>query len=107
VQVSIDQTLCRGDCICEQICPRVFALDEDGIAHVVADGGFLMGADGWAQAPEGAEDLVLDAARECPSQAILVRGAAEDTAAGGRGPLLDERGDSTLRGGEGVGGLTP
>jgi ferredoxin len=74
VDVSLDQALCRGDCVCELICPQVFVLDEGGIAHVAADKGFLTGPDEWAVVPAGTEDLVLDAVSECPSQAIRVRG---------------------------------
>jgi ferredoxin len=75
VKVSIDQSLCRGDCICEQICPQVFVLDEGGIAHVSEGGVMLEGPGGWASVPEGAEPQALDAAAECPTQAIFVQGA--------------------------------
>ena len=75
VRVSLDQSLCRGDCICEQICPEVFVLDEDGIAYV-SEGGVPVnpgGPDRWAQVPGGLESMVLDAAEECPTQAIFVQ----------------------------------
>lgn len=78
VRVSLDQALCRGDCICELICPEVFVLDEGGIAHVVRDGALLEGPDAWAEVPAGAEKAVLDAARECPAQAIFARPDGDD-----------------------------
>ncbi|HCO02383.1 MAG TPA: ferredoxin [Actinobacteria bacterium] len=73
MRVSIDQSLCRGDCICEQICPEVFVLDADGIAHVAEGTRLLEGPDGWVSVPAGQEPAVLDAAGECPTQAIFVR----------------------------------
>jgi len=73
MEVSIDQTLCRGDCICELICPQVFVLDDEGIAHVSADE-VLLDSDVWATVPDGTEAEVMDAAKECPAQAISVRG---------------------------------
>lgn len=73
MRVSIDQSLCRGDCICEQICPAVFVLDDGGIAHVTEGGAVLDGSRGWASVPAGQEAAVLDAAAECPTQAIFVQ----------------------------------
>lgn len=74
MRVSIDQSLCRGDCICEQICPAVFVLDDGGIAHVTEGGGAVLdGPQGWVSVPEGQEAATLDAAAECPTQAISVR----------------------------------
>jgi len=74
MRVAIDQALCRGDCICELICPQVFVLDSEGIAHVSQDGQALVsgGPQAWAEVPGEAEALVLDAARECPAEAIFV-----------------------------------
>lgn len=74
MEVSIDQTLCRGDCICELICPQVFVLDDEGIAHVSTDE-VLLDSEVWATVPEGIEAQVLDATNECPAQAISVRGS--------------------------------
>ena len=76
MEVSIDQALCRGDCICELICPQVFVLDDDGIAYVAIDGAQVQpgGPQTWALVPERLEGQALDAVRECPAQAIFVRG---------------------------------
>ena len=75
VKAAIDQSLCRGDCICEEICPAVFVLDPDGIAHVSERGQLLDGPGGWATVPPNEEPAVLDAAAECPTQAIFVQDA--------------------------------
>jgi ferredoxin len=79
VEVSLDQVRCRGDCICELICPQIFVLDEGGIAYVTENGSRLEGPEGWAKVPRDLEPLVLDAASECPERAIFVRTeSAED-----------------------------
>jgi len=74
VEVSIDQAVCRGDCVCELICPQVFVLDEDGIAYVTENGVRFEGPEGWAKVPAGLEAQVMDAVNECPTQAISARG---------------------------------
>jgi ferredoxin len=63
--IKIDRSLCSGYGDCVALAPDVFAHDEDTISVVVD--------------PEGAEDeLILDAARACPVDAIT---------------LVDEHGD--------------
>ena len=37
MKAKIDQDQCIGDGICEDICPNVFQLGEDGFAHVIND----------------------------------------------------------------------
>ena len=73
MEVSLDQKLCRGDCICEQICPQVFELDEGGIAYATQQGVRKEGPDSWAHVPAELEDQVRDAAAECPERAIFLR----------------------------------
>lgn len=73
MEVSLDQRRCRGDCICELICPKIFVLDEEGIAHVTQAGMPLEGPDAWATIPAELESQVMDAVAECPEQAIAVR----------------------------------
>ena len=34
MNVWIDQELCTGDGICEELCPSVFALLDDGLTYV-------------------------------------------------------------------------
>jgi len=38
MKVWIDQDLCTGDGLCEEICPSVFTLLDDGLAYVKQDG---------------------------------------------------------------------
>src|ERR1039457_7358545 len=59
MKVWIDQDLCTGDGLCEEIAPEVFTLLDDGLAYVKEgtdvknDPG---GAEGLAQVPSDLED---------------------------------------------------
>ncbi len=75
MKVWIDQDLCTGDGLCEEICPQVFTLGDDGLAYVKDDGQVLDnpgGAEGLATVPAGYEDAVREAAEECPGECIFV-----------------------------------
>jgi len=75
MKVWIDQDLCTGDGLCEEICPQVFTLLSDGLAYVkegervLSDPG---GAAGMAEVPAGLEDAVREAAEECPGECIFI-----------------------------------
>lgn len=59
MKVIVDQDACVGDGICEDICPEVFELRDDGLAYVLIE--------------EPSEDLiekVQEAAEQCPALAI-------------------------------------
>jgi len=75
VKVWIDQDLCTGDGLCEEICPQVFVLLEDGLAYV-KDGGRVLsdpgGATGIAGVPPHLEDAAREAAEECPGECIFI-----------------------------------
>lgn len=75
MKVWIDQDLCTGDGLCEEICPDVFSLLDDGLAYV-KDGGKVLnapgGADGVANVPAGMEDAVTESADECPGECIFI-----------------------------------
>ncbi|HEX5266188.1 MAG TPA: ferredoxin [Acidimicrobiales bacterium] len=75
MKVWIDQDLCTGDGLCEEICPQVFALSDDGLAYVKDDGRVLDnpgGAEGLALVPTDLEDAVREAAEECPGECIFI-----------------------------------
>jgi ferredoxin len=62
MKVWIDQDLCTGDGLCEEIAPDVFTLLDDGLAYV----------------REGAKvfatmlDAVVESAEECPGECIFI-----------------------------------
>ncbi len=75
MKVWIDQDLCTGDGLCEEICPDVFVLLDDGLAYVKQDGTPLNdpgGAAGQADVPDGLEEAVNEAAEECPGECIFI-----------------------------------
>jgi ferredoxin len=75
MKVWIDQDLCTGDGLCEEICPSVFTLLDDGLAYVKQDGAVLNapgGAEGVAAVPAGMEDAVIEASEECPGECIFI-----------------------------------
>ena len=82
MKVWIDQDLCTGDGLCEEIASDVFVLLDDGIAYVKDAGGVYasshgqkQGHEGLAAVPNGMEDLVIEAADECPGECIFIEAA--------------------------------
>ena len=84
LMVWIDQDLCTGDGICEEICPDVFRGRDDGLwvvredaAHwgtsITFDGNEAPdGARGVARVPDSLIEAVVDAAEECPGECIMI-----------------------------------
>lgn len=79
MRVWIDQDLCTGDGLCEEIAPDVFVLLDDGLAYVREGStiyaeaeGRPQGSAGLAEVPAGQEDLVVESAEECPGECIFV-----------------------------------
>lgn len=79
MKVWIDQDLCTGDGLCEEICPDVFTLLDDGLAYVkegdkiyATAKGNPQGAEGLAEIPDGQLDAVIESAEECPGECIFI-----------------------------------
>jgi ferredoxin len=78
MKVWIDQDLCTGDGLCEEICPSVFTLLDDGLAYVKKDGVAQNNPGGSAAAievPSEFEEAVVEASEECPGECIFVERA--------------------------------
>lgn len=60
LDVRIDRDACIGCGACEDTCPDVFEVADDGISVVIATD------------TAGHEDCILAAAEECPAEAIIV-----------------------------------
>ena len=75
MKVWIDQDLCTGDGLCEEIAPDVFAMLDDGLAYV-KDGDRILsepgGAAGVASVPDGLEEATIESAEECPGECIFI-----------------------------------
>src|SRR3954468_17659694 len=75
MKVWIDQDLCTGDGLCEEIAPDVFTLLDDGLAYVkegakvFSDPG---GPEGLAVEPANLEDATIESAEECPGECIFI-----------------------------------
>jgi ferredoxin len=78
MKVWIDQDLCTGDGLCEEICPDVFSLQDDGLAYV-KEGADVKTEPGGSQSmvlvPGSLEDAVTEAAEECPGECIFIEEA--------------------------------
>src|SRR3954454_15713072 len=75
MKVWIDQDLCTGDGLCEEIAPDVFTLLDDGLAYVKESGKVFSdpgGVEGLAVVPAGQEDGTIESAEECPGECIFI-----------------------------------
>jgi ferredoxin len=75
MKVWIDQDLCTGDGLCEEIAPDVFTLLDDGLAYVKEGVKVFSepgGAEGLAAVPSGMEEAVIESAEECPGECIFI-----------------------------------
>ncbi len=61
MKAFIDRENCIACGLCEQTCPEVFAMAEDGLAKVIAD-----------NVPAALIDLAVAAAESCPTSIITV-----------------------------------
>jgi ferredoxin len=85
MKVWIDQDLCTGDGLCEEIAPAVFTLLDDGLAYVkekLPDGKEKVysdpgGAEGLASFPDSMLDEVVESAEECPGECIFIEADEE------------------------------
>ena len=79
MKVWIDQDLCTGDGLCEEIAPDVFTLLDDGLAYVREGAkiyaeakGNPQGAAGMADFPDNLVEAVIESADECPGECIFI-----------------------------------
>ncbi len=84
MKVWIDQDLCTGDGLCEELAPDVFFGKDDGLFYVkesesqfgdekLFDGASNpAGSDGMARVPDGQMEAVIEAAEECPGECIFL-----------------------------------
>jgi ferredoxin len=79
MKVWIDQDLCTGDGLCEEIAPDVFVLLDDGLAYVREGETIYAAAEGREEGEKGLAgfaddqmDLVVESAEECPGECIYI-----------------------------------
>ncbi len=88
LKVWIDQDLCTGDGLCEEIAPDVFFGREDGLYYVkesaqhfgtevLFDGVTNPSySEGMARIPVSLVEFVIEAAEECPGECIFIEADA-------------------------------
>lgn len=69
MKVWIDQNFCTGDGLCEDLCPAMFTMGDDGLAHVRQDGSIAPDL-AKVSVPADWEDDVLDAQAQCAGECI-------------------------------------
>lgn len=62
MKVTIEQEYCTGDGLCQDLCPEVFEMQDDGLAYVKQAG----------VVPGDLESVVLDAQAQCAGECIHV-----------------------------------
>jgi ferredoxin len=84
LMVWIDQDLCTGDGICEEITPDVFVGRDDGLWVVKEEAKYFDrtvvfngeqapdGARGMARIPDALIQDALESAEECPGECIMI-----------------------------------
>ena len=72
MRVWIDGDLCTGVALCETACPEVFAMADDGIAHVVDPRSGLLPSKSAVVFDDGLIEAVLEAAEGCPEECIYI-----------------------------------
>ena len=77
MKVWIDQDLCTGDGLCEEICPSIFYGHKDELFYVKEAGSetpkeptHRMGES--VEVPAELVEAVIEAAEECPGECIFV-----------------------------------
>jgi ferredoxin len=55
----IDEDLCTGCGICEEMCPEVFQVDDEGVSRIISE-------------EECEEHDIYEIAEECPSESIII-----------------------------------
>ena len=63
----VDQELCIGDGICEDLSPKVFELRDDGLAYVIDE-----------DPDESLWPTIREAVDECPTDAIILESYGSD-----------------------------
>ena len=84
MKVWIDQDLCTGDGLCEEIAPDTFFGQDDGLFYVKESASNFgeekkfdgvanpAGAEGMARIPENGIEAIIEAAEECPGECIFI-----------------------------------
>lgn len=70
MRVWIEEEYCTGDGLCADLCPAVFEMGDDGLAHVIGASAGLQDGIPAVMVPEGLEDTVRDAEAQCAGECL-------------------------------------
>lgn len=73
MKVWIDQNYCTGDGLCADLCPEVFEMGDDGLAHVIGEGTAAADGQPGTAVGDGLEEAVLEAQAQCVGECIFTR----------------------------------
>lgn len=62
MKVTVDESTCTGCQVCADLAPEVFEMNDDMVSVVKVD-----------TVPEGSEDMVREAAEQCPVTCIEIK----------------------------------
>jgi ferredoxin len=72
MRVWIEQDYCTGDALCEDLCPAVFEMGDDGLAHVTGESAGLEDGLPAVLVPRDLEEIVREAEAQCAGECIHV-----------------------------------
>lgn len=73
IKVKVDPQLCIGAASCIVVAPEHFELNTEGKAEVKkSQDDHMLGYEMELEVDDAGKDKIMDAARSCPTQAILV-----------------------------------
>lgn len=73
MKVWIDQELCTGDALCEDLCPEMFVMGDDSLAYVKDGDTVVTGGAPGTEVPAELQERVLDAAGQCAGECIFTQ----------------------------------
>jgi len=73
MKVWIEQAYCTGEALCEELCPAMFVLQDDGLAHVKDPvTGSPADPSERVEVPAEQEEAVFEAQAQCAGECIYV-----------------------------------
>ena len=72
MRVWIEQDYCTGDALCADLCPDVFEMGDDGLAHIKGQSAGFEDRVPSVLVSEDLEDIVRDAEAQCAGECIHV-----------------------------------
>jgi ferredoxin len=72
MRVWIEEDFCTGDGLCADLCPDVFEMGDDGLAHVKGQSAEAEDGLGAVLVPDDLEEAVRDAEAQCAGECIHV-----------------------------------